>query len=67
MGLDETSFDENMHGKQYEDLTRLTKRGVYTNITNLETADKNASKFFAAMDVYSSSELPVIRERFRNI
>ena len=37
------------------------------NIVTKEKADANARKFFGAMNVYPSKELPVVREHFHNI
>ena len=58
-----------MHNQEYKNLAMLTKRGNFLNIvsTDEKIQQKNATKFFSAMDVYPTDEVPVIREYFQNI
>ena len=56
-----------MHTKDYRNLAHLSKKGEFLNIVKKETADDFARKFFGAMNVYPSKEMPVVREHFHNI
>lgn len=53
-----------MHVHEYDNLTHLTSEGNYVNIVDIEKADTIANQFLSSMDVYPSSELPVIKEFF---
>ena len=52
MGFSSEPFDMDHHGNQYKELTMLTRKGVYLNIVDKQTADVNAEKFFGSMEVY---------------
>jgi len=55
------------HTMDYRNLARLTRKGDFMNIVNIETAKECADKFFSAQDVYPSREIPTVREFFSKV
>ena len=55
------------HSKDYNELSHLTKEGLYVNIVNKEAADSVAERFFSSMDVYPTKKLSHMREFFGGI
>ena len=53
------------HRADYQKLCRMTREGIFTNLTSRDSAQHLAEQFFTQMDVYPSSRKLVIREFFR--
>lgn len=67
LGLSGQEFK--LHAQDYKEISELTKRGNFLNIVNKgEVKNQQAAdKFFSAMDVYPSEQIPVVKELFQNI
>ena len=53
--------------RDYQLLATSTSEGNYINIVDVDKADIVAGQFLANMDVYPSTDMPVIKEFFQTI
>ena len=67
LGLsDEPLVDENSH--DYDSLCKMTKEGLYLNIVDKGLkADWLAQTFFSLMEVYPSTNYPIVKEFFQQL
>jgi len=56
-----------MHAPDYKALVDKTSEGTFMNIVNKSTADHSLNQLTASMDVYPSTEMPIIKELFQTI
>ena len=66
MTLSAEPKDKSFRSRDYDELTKLTKEGLFVNIVDKETCDEHASRFFSSMDVYENGSLQV-REFFASL
>ena len=64
MTLSAEAKSKGYHSKDYNELSQLSKEGLFVNIVSKAGVDRVAERFFSSMDIYPSNEAIFIREYF---
>ena len=63
MTLSAEPKDKRFRSKDYQELTELTKEGLFVNIVDKDDCDTVADRFFSSTDVYTNG-IQYVREFF---